>query len=122
MPVLFVSHASKDDAIADDLGGWLKANGFSDVFIDQKSIAAGAKWDETLQRAAGACRVVLLLVTPHWLASAECYGEFKAAWYMGKRILPLFVKLAGQELGAEETKRFQSVCREDQGRRNHGMP
>ena len=115
MPVLFVSHASRDDAIADDLGGWLKANGFNDVFIDQKSIAAGAKWDETLQRAAGACRVVLLLVSPNWLASAECYGEFKAAWYMGKRIVPLFVKLAGQELGAEETKRFQSVCREDQG-------
>jgi formylglycine-generating enzyme required for sulfatase activity len=115
MPVLFVSHASKDDAIADDLGGWLKANGFSDVFIDQKSIAAGAKWDEALQRAAGACRVVLLLLTPHWLDSAECYGEFKAAWYMGKRILPLFVMLAGQELGAEEIKRFQSVCREDQG-------
>jgi hypothetical protein len=115
MPVLFVSHASRDDAIADDLGGWLKANGFNDVFIDQKSIAAGAKWDETLQRAAGACRVVLLLVSPNWLASAECYGEFKAAWYMGKRIVPLFVKLAGQELGAEEAKRFQSVCREDQG-------
>jgi formylglycine-generating enzyme required for sulfatase activity len=115
MPVLFVSHASKDDSLADDLGGWLKANGFNDVFIDQKSIAAGAKWDETLQRAAGACRVVLLLVTPNWLASAECYGEFKAAWYMGKRIVPLFVKLAGQELGAEETKRFQSVRREDQG-------
>jgi formylglycine-generating enzyme required for sulfatase activity len=115
MPVLFVSHANKDDAIADDLGGWLKANGFSDVFIDQKSIAAGAKWDEALQRAAGACRVVLLLVTSHWLASAECYGEFKAAWLMGKRILPLFLKVAGQELGAEEAKRLQSVRREDQG-------
>ena len=115
MSVLFVSHASIDDAIADDLGGWLKANGFSDVFIDQKSIAVGNKWDETLQRAAGSCRVVLLLVSPNWIASAECYGEFKAAWYMGKRIVPLFFKLDRQELGAEETKRFQSVCREDQG-------
>ena len=115
MPVLFVSHASGDDTIADDLGGWLKANGFDDVFIDQKSIEAGAKWDIALQTAAGSCRVVILLVTANWLASAECYGEFKAAWYMGKRIIPLFLGLAGQGLSPDEKLRLQSVCREDQG-------
>jgi hypothetical protein len=31
------------------------------------------------------------LVTPNWLAAFECFDEFGAAWYMGKRIIPLFL-------------------------------
>ena len=34
MPVLFVSHASKDDAAAIALEKWLRARGFTDLFID----------------------------------------------------------------------------------------
>ena len=34
---------------------------------------------EALRAAAGACRVVVFLVTENWLASYECFGEFQAA-------------------------------------------
>jgi len=48
MPVLFVSHSSKDDAAAGALETRLHANGFTDTFVDHHSIAGGEKWPEAL--------------------------------------------------------------------------
>jgi hypothetical protein len=114
MPVLFISHSSKDDAHANVLAAWLRANGFTDFFIDQQ-IAGGDKWREVLRASAGACRVVVCLVTPNWLASSECFAEFEAAWYMGKRIIPLFLLAPPTKLNAEAKTRLDRVCGEDQG-------
>jgi TIR domain len=85
MAVLFVSHASKDDKQAGALQAWLLAHGFTDVFVDHRSIAGGDKWPEALRASAAGCRVVLCLVTESWLASHECFAEFRTAWYLGKR-------------------------------------
>jgi formylglycine-generating enzyme required for sulfatase activity len=115
MPILFVSHASKDDRHADPLQAWLCANGFNDLFVDHHNIDAGDKWAEALQASAGACRVVLCLVTENWLASSECFSEFKAAWYMGKRIIPLFLLPPKGNLSEEAEKRLANVCAQDQG-------
>jgi hypothetical protein len=79
MPVLFVSHSSKDDTAVSGLEEWLKNNGFTDFFIDHNNIAGGDKWREALRASAGACRVIICLVSKHWLASQECFGEFVAA-------------------------------------------
>ncbi len=54
MPTLFVSHASADDGMASTLETWLRAKGFSDLFIDHQSIVGGDKWAEAL-RASYAC-------------------------------------------------------------------
>jgi hypothetical protein len=115
MPVLFISHSSKDDARVDALANWLRANGFTDFFIDHQQIAGGDKWPEALRASAGSCRVVVCLVTPNWLASLECFNEFGAAWYMGKRIIPLFLLLPSTKLNAEAKTRLNRVCGEDQG-------
>lgn len=115
MAVLFVSHSSKDDAHASALEAWLNANGFADIFVDHHSIAGGDKWGEALRASAGACRVVLCLVSQNWLSSIECFGEFRAAWYMGKRIIPLFLLPPAPGLDEEAKKRFATVCAEDQG-------
>ena len=101
MAVLFISHSSKDDQHASAIESWLKANGFNDVFIDHQSIAGGDKWAEELKRSASACRVVIFIITPNWLSSAECFGEFKAAWYMGKRLIPLFLVDPAAQLDQE---------------------
>jgi hypothetical protein len=85
MAVLFVSHSSKDDGLAGSLEAWLNANGFTDIFMDH-TMAGGERWQEELHSSAGACRVIICLVTENWLASADCFGEFVAAGYMGKRI------------------------------------
>ena len=91
MAVLFVSHASRDDATAVALEAWLRAKRLHRPV--RRSFTASrpaTRWAQALRDAAGACRVVVCLVTENWLASDECFGEFRAAWYMGKRIIPLF--------------------------------
>jgi formylglycine-generating enzyme required for sulfatase activity len=103
MATIFISHSSRDDALASQLETWLKANGFTDLFIDHAHIAGGAGWADALRASAGSCRVVLCLVTPNWLASGECPSEFRAAWYMGKRIIPLF--LLGDEAALDDRQR-----------------
>jgi formylglycine-generating enzyme required for sulfatase activity len=115
MPVLFVSHSSKDDTAVSGLEEWLKNNGFTDFFIDHNNIAGGDKWREALRASAGACRVIVCLVSKHWLASQECFGEFVAACYMGKRIIPLFLFQQADTLDDELKRRFAKVCAEDQG-------
>jgi len=115
MAVLFISHASKDDRLASALEAWLKANGFTDIFIDHRSIAGGGKWREALRASASACRVVICLVTENWLASNECFSEFGAAWYMGKRLVPLYLLPPQGGLSEEAKTRLAKVRAEDQG-------
>ena len=112
MAVLFVSHASRDDAAIRDLEAWLEAKGFTDRFVDHSNIGAGEKWPEALRKSAGACRVALCFVTEDWLASDICFGEFEAASFMGKRILPLYALGAG---ATAQPKRLGQVRAEDQG-------
>ena len=108
MAVLFVSHASRDDVTVNALEAWLRAKGFTDLFIDHSNIDAGENWAQELRAATGACRVVLCLVTENWLASDECFSEFRAAWYMGKRIIPLFALGRG---GTSRRERLEKVRR-----------
>ena len=115
MPVLFVSHSSKDDAIVSGLEAWLRTSGFTDFFIDHSNIAGGDKWREALRASAGACRVIICLVTENWLASQECFGEFAAACYMGKRVIPLFLLQGPDALSDELKRRLAKVSAEDQG-------
>ena len=115
MAVLFVSHSSKDDAVAGDLEAWLARQGFTDLFIDHRNIMGGDKWREELRASAAACRVVVSLVTESWLASDECFGEFIAAVYLGRRIIPLFLLAPDAKLGEAAAKRLAKVSAEDQG-------
>jgi len=115
MAVLFVSHSSKDKAATSVLEAWLHANGFTDTFVDYQNLIGGAKWRDELRASAGACRVIVCLITTNWLASNECFSEFRAASYMGKRIVPLFLLPHTPELGEEAKQRFAEVRAEDQG-------
>jgi hypothetical protein len=114
MPTIFFSHSSRDDVIASAVVDWLRARGFDDIFVDFESIRAGDKWTETLRRASGSCRVVLCLVTRDWLASSECFGEFTAGWYAGRRMIPLLC-VADSKLDDTQKKRLCRVLQEDQG-------
>src|SRR5262249_9413398 len=58
---------------------------------------------------AGTCRVVLCLVSQSWLASNECFNEFRAAWYMGNRTIPLFMLSPEAQLDDESRRRLLEV-------------
>jgi hypothetical protein len=105
MATVFFSHSSADDDIAEPLRTWLAAKGFGDVFTDHATLRAGDRWTDHLRRENATCRVVLCLVTPNWLASDECFGEFMAAWYQGKRVIPL-TAFVGETLDETQRRRF----------------
>jgi hypothetical protein len=114
MATIFISHSSKDNSLAKSLKQWLIKNGFDDIFLDFSSIRGGDHWPESLRQAKGACKVVLCLVTENWLSSDECFGEFTASFYQGKRIIPLFA-LVGAQLDDVAKRRLARVRLEDQG-------
>jgi WD40 repeat protein len=114
MATLFLSHASHDDGLTRDLQAWLIAGGFDDLFVDHESIRGGDKWGDALRAAKASCRAVICLVTEHWLVSDDCFGEFLAAWYQGKRIIPLLA-YSGSPLAEAEQRRLARVRAEDQG-------
>ena len=53
-------------------------------------------------------------MTPRWLASDECFGEFTATWYAGQRIVPLLAA-DPTALDKRQHKRLGRVLGKDQG-------
>ncbi len=115
MPTIFISHSSKDDTIADAVAAWLSQNGFAEVFIDHDSILGGEKWADELKRSAGSCRVILFIITGNWLSSQECFSEFNAGAYMGKKLLPMLLLRNAEALSELQKERLRRVMSEDQG-------
>jgi hypothetical protein len=53
MALLFISHASANNAAAIALREWLSEQGFDDVFLDidpDRGIAPGERWQQALKR------------------------------------------------------------------------
>ena len=73
MSRIFLSHSSKNNAEAVALRDWLATNGWKDeIFLDldpQRGIAAGARWERSLNQAALRCEAVLFLVSEAWLGA-----------------------------------------------------
>ena len=113
MATVFLSHSSRNGELTRSLEAWLRANGFNDLFVDH-GMRSGDKWAAELRAAKASCRLVLCLVTPEWLSSDECFGEFMAAFYLGRRIIPLFC-MGSAELDTRQAQRLAKVRAEDQG-------
>jgi len=93
MARIFISHSSLDNFEAIAFRDWLVSEGWAadDVFLDLHGIGAGARWKQALAKANERCEAVLFLVSPHSLASKECYVEIRMAEDMGKVILPVIL-------------------------------
>ena len=115
MATVFVSHSSKDDPLVDDLIAWLHANGFRDTFADHQDILGGDNWTEQIRAKAAACHVALCVITPNWLTSSDCFNEFLAAWYMGKKILPVLLVDPTKPEPGDSGQRLSRVLAETQG-------
>ena len=115
MPRIFVSHASADDIAVNDLADWLSARGF-DHFVDHLHIDAGVSWDAVLRREASRADILILFVTEAWLASEECFAEYRSSYYGDRTVLPLLVQpLNLDELNDAQRKRFSTLCASVQG-------
>ena len=95
MSRIFLSHSSQNNDSAVALRDWLATQGWDDVFLDldpQRGIAAGDRWERSLNQAALRCEAVLFLVSRAWLASDWCLKEFNLAHRLNKRLFGLLIE------------------------------
>jgi hypothetical protein len=111
--ILFISHSSEDNSAARKIRGWLKENGWDDVFLDldsEQGLAPGQRWQLELKQAGERCSGVLVLLSPGWIASRWCQTEFLVADQLGKKIFPVFVAPTPfEDLPLEIKGKFQIV-------------
>ena len=94
MSAIFISHSSRDDAVAAELRDRLAEQGHKSVFLDFDpaiGIPAGRDWERELYRRLRACQAVIVLCSEHSMASRWCFVEIAHAKAFGKHIFPLKV-------------------------------
>jgi formylglycine-generating enzyme required for sulfatase activity len=114
VPRIFLSHSSSNNAESVALRDWLGANGWKDeIFLDldpHRGIAAGERWERTLNQAANRCEAVLFLVSKAWLSSGWCRKEFELAHRLNKRLFGVLIEnLSVEELPEELAGTWQIV-------------
>lgn len=113
MARIFISHSSKDNAKALAIEQWLITQGWGEPFLDinpQDGIPVAQRWRTSLNVAAQRCDVVLILLSPAWVASGECIGEFAFASYLGKTILSVIVDAAVDMRAVPTEMRSWQMC------------
>jgi type II secretory pathway predicted ATPase ExeA len=88
---VFISYASPDRAIADEVSGWLQAAG-DEPFLDHDldhGIGPGEDWKQRLYRELRQVDAVIGVVTKSFVASEWCFAELGIADARGCRLIPL---------------------------------
>ena len=94
MSSIFLSHSSKDNAIAVQVKAQLKQWGHRSVFLDfdpEDGIPAGRDWEKELYAKLRECRAVIVLCSHASMASRWCFAEITHAKAMGKEVFPIKV-------------------------------
>jgi hypothetical protein len=84
---VFISHASKDEALALDLCERLQARKVPS-FAAARDLEGGTPWQEDIRQALRSCAEVLILLTPNSIDRPWIMIEAGAAWVLGKRVTP----------------------------------
>jgi type II secretory pathway predicted ATPase ExeA len=88
---IFISYATPDRAIADEVSCWLRAAGH-ELFLDhdlRDGISVGEDWKQRLYRELRQVDAVIGVVTSSFLASNWCSAELGIADALGCRLMPL---------------------------------
>src|SRR5437660_9264039 len=96
---VFYSYAHKDAKLRDELGKHLvplKRHGFIVDWYD-RDISAGKEWEKEIDDHLNTAHIILLLISPDFLASDCCYGiEMQCALERHEageaRVIPILVK------------------------------
>lgn len=78
MPVkIFVCYAHKDEELLNNLKAHLKPlmkQGLIEVWND-RDISAGTEWEQEIDKQLNTAQIILLLISPDFIASDYCYGK-----------------------------------------------
>ncbi|HEX3148256.1 MAG TPA: toll/interleukin-1 receptor domain-containing protein [Gemmataceae bacterium] len=94
--MLFISHSTNDQLIAQDILQWLRQQNYLDsqIFFDsdrESGIEAGADWKRALHDKLIDCSAVILLYSKNWRNSDWCPYELGHARALGKPIFPILI-------------------------------
>ena len=92
MSRIFISHNSRDNEVTALFGEKLREQGHHSVYIDfdpDVGIPAGRDWEEDLYRELRACQALVILCSPHSMASSWCFAEVTHAKALGKPVFPI---------------------------------
>src|SRR3954470_2693372 len=98
MARVFVSHASRDAALAAEVHRWL-VDGGHQVFLDQDlsdGLLVGQEWEKRLRERLRWADAVVYVLTSAYLASVWCTAELTIAQSRGSRLLPVQAESGGR--------------------------
>src|SRR5262249_26734236 len=94
---VFISYATGDSAIADELRSDLEKNGLK-CFMAEKDIRVAAEWQDSIRAALIGSKRVLVLLTPRSINRPWVLMETGAAWALGKALIPALSHVAASDL------------------------
>jgi len=109
---VFISHSSRDEPQAGRLLEWLRAQGFTETFLDfdkHAGIAPGSDWERTLYREIARAEAVILILTANWFESKWCFAEFAQARALGKAIFPIVETPTGETFVAPDIQSLDLI-------------
>ena len=94
MPKVFISHSTKDKALARGIFAILQADGYTQdlLFLDSDEdagIELGRQWEPQLFEALFDCACLIVVVSPSWEKSSWCFAEAFVAKGLNRPILPI---------------------------------
>jgi hypothetical protein len=96
---VFVSHASEDHALAEQVCALLEQRGLK-CWIAPRDVGAGSEWDEAILDAIEQCRAYLLILSAHANRSSFVKNELNRAFSVKKPIVTFRIEdvLPGRSL------------------------
>jgi TIR domain len=91
MAHIFISYASPDRAVAQEVSAWLRTAGH-EVFLDddlRAGISVGEEWKQRLYSVLRQADAVIGVVTSSFVVSNWCSAELGIAGALGCRLMPL---------------------------------
>lgn len=109
-PAVFISysHREPDATFARQLVRDLRPH-VKSVWFDDTSIDAGRRWDKAIEQGILEADVVLSLLSPNMLASANCEDEFNFATVQGKPIIPVWAIHCDEQIIWMRLSRLQRI-------------
>jgi hypothetical protein len=87
---LFISYAHKDVAPVKKIKRELNKRGL-ETWFDEDDILGGRKWEEEIYRGVDHCAGLLVILSPHAVASAWVQKEWQRAQAQAKTIIPILI-------------------------------
>ena len=88
---VFISYSRVDTNFVTRLIDDLMKQGLN-VWLDQRNIGAGQRWDSTIQDALETCAVFVIVLTPNSVSSENVLDELSYAINANKRIIPVLYR------------------------------